>query len=69
MTPTTTNRYRRMGQELDALKARIQLQMGDADIAHVTKVQRVSTAAEVLGRTLIHVSLDPVTWSAGVVAL
>ncbi len=64
-----TERHRRLGQELDALKARIQLQLGDADIAHVKKVQRVSTAAEVVGRTLLHVSLDPLTWSAGVAAL
>ena len=66
---SSTDRYRRLGQELDALKARIQLQLGDEDVAHVQQVQRVSTAAEVVGRTLIHVSLDPVTFTAGVAAL
>jgi hypothetical protein len=69
MATPTADRYRRLGQELDALKARIQLQLGDQDVAHMRKVQRVATAAEVVGRTLIHVSLDPVTFTAGVTAL
>jgi linoleoyl-CoA desaturase len=69
MTTPQTDRYRRLGQELDALKARIQLQLGDKDVAHMKKVQRVSNAAEVVGRTLLHVSMDPITWTAGVAAL
>ncbi len=62
-------RHRRLAHDLDALKARIQAELGDDDVAHVRRVQRVSTAAEGVGRVLIHVSLDPVTFTAGVAAL
>ena len=40
--------------------------VGAADVAHIEKVRRFSTAMEIAGRTLIHVSLDPVTFAAGV---
>ena len=62
-------RYRAFGAELDALKARVQAELGAEDLAHVRRIQRISTAAEVAGRVLLHVSLDPLTWSAGVAAL
>ena len=62
-------RFRALGRDLDALKARVTAELGAADVAHVARVQRVSTAAEVVGRVLIHVSLDPLTFGAGVVAL
>jgi linoleoyl-CoA desaturase len=61
--------YRSLGAELDALKARVQAQLGAEDLAHVERIQRISTAAEIVGRVLLHVSLDPLTWSAGVAAL
>jgi len=61
--------HRAPGAAPDALRARCHAQFGADDLAHVRRVQRVSTAAEIVGRTLLHVSLDPVTWSAGVVAL
>ena len=33
------------------------------------RLDRLSRSLELVGRTLIHVSLDPLTWSAGVMAL
>ncbi|MEZ4403911.1 MAG: fatty acid desaturase [Kofleriaceae bacterium] len=63
------DRYRQLGAELDAVKARVLAELGAEDLAHVDRMRRISTAAEVIGRVLIHVSLDPVTFSAGVVAL
>ncbi len=67
--PTLAERHRALGRELDALKARVMAQLGERDLAHARRVQAVSTAAEVVGRTLLHVSLDPLTWTAGVMAL
>lgn len=67
--PSLAERHRRLGAELDALKARVFAELGEADVDHVRRVQRVSTAAEVVGRVLLHVSLDPLTWSIGVCAL
>ena len=67
--PTLAERQRALGRELDALKARVLAQLGESDLAHARRVQAVSTAAEVVGRTLLHVSLDPLTWTAGVMAL
>lgn len=58
-----------LGRDLDALKARVFARLGADDVAYVERLDRVSTALEVVGRTLIHVSLDPVTFSAGVTAL
>lgn len=64
-----SERHRALGADLDALKARVHAQLGADDLAHVARIQRLSTAAEIVGRALLHVSLDPLTWSAGVVAL
>jgi NADPH-dependent stearoyl-CoA 9-desaturase len=67
--PPLADRYRALGADLDALKARVHAELGDDDLEHVRRIQRISTAAEVVGRLLLHVSLDPLTWSAGVAAL
>ncbi len=63
------DRYRALGRDLDALKARVTAELGADDVAHVVRIQRISTAAEIVGRILIHVSLDPLTFGAGVAAL
>jgi len=65
----TNDRYRQLGIELDALKARVLAEVGADDLAHVERMRRISIAAEVVGRGLLHVSLDPLTWSIGVAAL
>jgi fatty acid desaturase len=62
-------RLRRFGERLDAIRARVEAELGATDVAHVKKLRAFSTAMEVAGRALIHVSLDPVTFTMGVVAL
>ncbi len=71
MTDTSADvqRFKALGAELDALKLRVQRQLGAEDVEYIRRLQRLSTAAEIAGRVLIHVSLDPLTWSAGVAAL
>ncbi len=62
-------RYRRFGEELDAVKRRTFARVGAEDVAYVRKVNRFSRWMEVGGRLLIFLSPDPVTFSLGVVAL
>ncbi|MBX3268710.1 MAG: fatty acid desaturase [Sandaracinaceae bacterium] len=62
-------RLERFGEAIDALKARVQAEIGGEDVRYIARVQRVSRVAEVLGRSLIVVGFDPLTYGAGVVAL
>jgi NADPH-dependent stearoyl-CoA 9-desaturase len=68
-TPDTRERLRAFGHELDALKQRVFAQVGEPDVAHVKRVRRFSTAMEVVGRVLIHFSVEPVSFALGVGAL
>ena len=63
------DRFKAFADELDALKRRTLARMGEDDVAHVKRVDRFSRAMEVVGRTLIHVSLEPGAFFAGVLAL
>lgn len=60
---------RRFGEALDALKQRVERQVGEDDVRYVKRVRRFSIGMEALGRALIHVSLDPITFAIGVIAL
>jgi fatty acid desaturase len=53
----------------DAIRARVEAELGAADVAHVKKMRAFSRAFEVAGRTLLHVSFEPVGFTAGVIAL
>src|SRR5262245_22740117 len=58
-----------LGRELDALRARVEAEVGEEDAAYIRGVRRAARALEVSGRVLIHVSLDPVTFGLGVLSL
>ena len=62
-------RLRRFGEGLDALKAKIEAQLGPDDLEHMARTQRFSRGMELAGRLLLHFSFEPVTFSAGVIAL
>ena len=62
-------RYRRFGEEIDALKERTVARVGQEDVAYVRRMNRFSRAMEVVGRVLIHFSLEPISFLAGVGAL
>src|SRR5579883_420818 len=62
-------RYRLFGEELDALKQRIFAEVGASDVRYVKRLNRFSRAMEVVGRVLIHVSPEPVSFTLGVIAL
>ena len=54
---------------LDALHERVKARLGPQDIAYLGKIDRTRWVFELTGRGLIHMSLDPVTFTVGVVAL
>lgn len=68
-TLPTSDRLRRFGEELDALKRRTLARVGPEDVRHVRRVNRFSRGMEIAGRTLIHFSVEPVTFFVGVFAL
>jgi len=56
-------------QEIDQIKRDIEGKMGEEDLVYLKKMEKKSILLKSLGRTLLHFSLDPVTWSAGVLSL
>src|SRR5262245_52726304 len=62
-------RMRAFGRELDRIKAEVTGRMGDEDVRYVKRLDRLSHVCEVIGRVLIHVSFEPLSFGIGVVAL
>lgn len=56
-------------RELDAIHERVRGQLGDEDVAHVQRIDRLSRRLGIAGRVLIHASVEPVGFFAGVAAL
>jgi fatty acid desaturase len=63
------DRLRRFGEAIDQIRTRIEAQVGPEDVRYVRKLDRFSMTMEVVGRAMIHFSLEPITFSAGVLAL
>lgn len=66
---TREQRLEAFGKEIDAIKERMLAKVGDEDLAYVQRLDRLSRAAEIVGRTLIHFSFEPVSFGLGVSAL
>jgi len=64
-----TERLRQFGKAIDEIRRRAETSIGDEDVAHIRRVRRASTTLELIGRALIHVSPEPLSFVAGVVAL
>jgi linoleoyl-CoA desaturase len=62
-------RLRSFGRAVDAIRKRVEAEVGDEDVRYVVRLNRFSRTMEVLGRVLIHLSPEPVTFSTGVVCL
>ena len=67
--PAETLRLGELAARIDAVRARVEAEVGADDVAHIKRVRRFSTAMEIAGRSLVHVSVDPVTFTVGVAAL
>ena len=59
----------RFGRAIDAIRERAEARVGAEDVSRVRKLNRFSRTMEVLGRVLIHVSIEPVGFLLGVGAL
>jgi linoleoyl-CoA desaturase len=62
-------RSRALRAELDALRAEYAAKIGDRDAEHIRAVRAFARTSRVAGRLLIHFSLEPISWGAGVLAL
>lgn len=62
-------RIEAFGQALDALRKEIESSLGAEDVAHIERIGRLSLVLEVVGRGLIHISVDPMTFGLGVISL
>ena len=64
-----TRDLRAFGEEIDAVRRRVESQIGDDDVRYIKRVARFSRGMEVVGRGLIHFSPEPITFGLGVLAL
>ena len=55
-----------LGQELEALRQEVVADLGQRDADYIRDIIRKQRWAEIGGRTLIHFSLNPITWAVGV---
>ncbi len=60
---------RSLRTELDALRQEYAAKIGARDAEYIRMVREVARISRVAGRLLIHFSLEPVSWGAGVIAL
>lgn len=69
VSPRSEPRVEAFGRAIDSLRKEIEAKVGAEDVAYIKKVRKLSQAAEILGRSLIHASLEPVSFLVGVGAL
>jgi len=62
-------RLRRFGEAIDEIRRRTEAKIGEEDVAYVKRVDRFSRVMELIGRVLIHISFEPITFGVGVIAL
>lgn len=67
--PLNAEQLKKFSEELGAIHDRIREEIGKEDVSYIQSVRRVSRLMEVVGRSAIHFSFDPITFSGGVVAL
>ena len=63
------DQYSSFRSELDALRSEYAAKIGPRDADHIRSVRTVARLSRTAGRVLIHFSLEPMSWSAGVLAL
>jgi NADPH-dependent stearoyl-CoA 9-desaturase len=66
---TDTERLRRFGEAIDAIRTRVEAQIGEEDVKTIKDTDKFSHAMELAGRVLLHFSFEPVGFTAGVLAL
>lgn len=61
--------FKKFSQDIDKIKQELESSLGAEDIRYIKKIKKFSRQMEALGRFLIFVSMDPLTWFVGVMAL
>lgn len=69
LQPWTPEKFEAFGREISAIGDEAKSKIGAEDVAYAKKLKTLSRRTEALGRALIHFSIDPLTWSAGVFSL
>ncbi|MEJ7733504.1 MAG: fatty acid desaturase [Polyangiaceae bacterium] len=64
-----TERLKRFGEAIDRIRAGVEASVGAEDVARVRRLDIFSRGMEVVGRVLIHVSVEPLSFALGVGAL
>jgi linoleoyl-CoA desaturase len=59
-------RMRSFAAAIDAIRTRVEAEIGAADLAYVRRVNWVSRGCEIVGRVLIHFSVEPIAFAVGV---
>jgi fatty acid desaturase len=67
--PSDEARILAFGQALDELKGEIEAELGQVDAEHILRIGALSRRLELVGRTLLQLSFDPITFSAATAAL
>ena len=62
----TTDSMERLGAALDQIRAEALADLGQRDADYIHDMIRKQRYCEIGGRALIHFSLNPLTWAAGV---
>lgn len=62
-------RYESFGRALDAIRAKVEADLGETDVRRVRRMHAFSRAMEILGRGALHFSFEPVGFTVGVLAL
>lgn len=63
------DRLRRFGEAIDAIRRRVEAEVGADDVRYVRRLDRFSHAMALVGRGLLALSVEPVGFFAGVGAL
>ena len=66
---THTERMKRFGLAIDAIRSRVEEDMGAKDVTRMRRMNQFSRGMEGVGRALIHFSMEPISFLAGVGAL
>ena len=71
LVPNTSDaeRVAAFGRELELLRRELEIELGETDAQHIQRIGKLSDRLEVLGRSLIHFSFEPLGFSVGTAAL
>ncbi len=62
-------RLQEFGRAIDAIHQRHEADLGERDLEYILRICRISRNLERVGRSLIHVSFEPLGFTSGIIAL